>query len=49
MRQKDYAVAFVVVTKKIYGPGYLEKVKESFSGLSLEGLYYSTGIGGDLQ
>ena len=48
-RQEDYVVVFAVVVNKIYGADYLDKVKESFSGLSFEGLYYSTGIGGDLQ
>ena len=43
-RQEDYAVA-----KKLYGIDYLAKVKESFSGLSFEGLYYSTAVGGDLK
>ena len=48
-RQEDYAVAFSVVAKKLYGIDYLAKVKESFSGLSFEGLYYSTAVGGDLK
>ena len=48
-RQEDYAVAFTVVAKKLYGIDYLAKVKESFSGLSFEGLYYSTAVGGDLK
>ena len=37
-RQEDYAVAFSVVVKKLYGIDYLDKVKESFSGLYFEGL-----------
>ena len=48
-RQEDYAVVFTVVAKKLYGIHYLAKVKESFSGLSFEGLYYSTAVGGDLK
>ena len=28
MRQEDYTVVFAVVAKKIYGSGYLEKIKE---------------------
>ena len=47
LRQEDYAVAFVVVAKKIYGSEYIEKIKESFLGLLSEGLYYSTVIDGD--
>ena len=47
--QEDYAVAFPVVAKKIYGSGCLERIKESFSGLLFEGLYYSTVIEGDRQ
>ena len=49
LRQENYAVAFVVVTKKIYRSDYLEKIKESFLGLLPEGLYYSTVIDGDQQ
>ena len=49
MRQEDYAVAFAFVSKKTYGSGYLEKIKESCSGLLFEGLYYSTVIEGDHQ
>ena len=48
-RQEDYAVAFTVVAKKVYEIDYLAKVKESFSGLSFERLYYSTAVGGDLK
>ena len=48
-RQEDYAVAFAVVAKKIYGVDYLDKVKESFSDLYFEGLYYSSAIGGDIK
>ena len=48
-RQEDYTVAFSVVAKKLYGIDYLDKVKESFLGLSFEGLYYSTVVGGDLK
>ena len=48
-RQEDYAVAFSVVAKKIYGIDYLGTVKESFSGLSFEGLHYSTAVRGDLK
>ena len=48
-RQEDYAVAFDVVTKKIYGVDYLDKVKESFSDLCFEGLYYNSAIGGDIK
>ena len=48
-RQEDYAVAFAIVAKKLYGIYYLDKVKGSFSGLPFEGLYYSTAIGGDLM
>ena len=40
---------FTVVAKKLYGKDYLAKVKELFSGLSFEGLYYSTATGGDLK
>ena len=49
LRQEDYSVAFAVVAKKIYGSGYLEKIKESFSGLLFEGLYYFSIIEGDHQ
>ena len=48
-RQEDYAVAFTVVAKKVYGKDYLVKVQGSFSGLSFEGLYYSTAVGGDIK
>ena len=48
-RQEDYAVAFAVVAKKIYGVDYLDKVKESFSDLYFEGLYYNSAIGGDIK
>ena len=48
-RQEDYAVAFYVVAKNIYGIDYLGTVKESFPGLSFEGLYYSTAVRGDLK
>ena len=48
-RQEDYAVVFSVVAKKINGIDYLNKVKESFSVLPFECLYYSTTIGGDLK
>ena len=48
-RQEDYAVAFTVVAKKLYGIDYLDKVKESFSGLSFESLYYSTAVEGNLK
>ena len=48
-RQEDYDVAFSVVVNKLYGIDYIGKVKESFSGLSFEGLYYSTAVEGDLK
>ena len=48
-RQEDNAVALTVVAKKLYGIDYFAKVKDSFSGLSFEGLYYSTAVGGDLK
>ena len=48
-RQEDYAVAFSFAAKKLYGADYLGKVKESFTGLSFEGLYYSTAVRGDLK
>ena len=47
LRQEDYAVAFTVVTKKIYGSGCLEKITESFTGLLFECLYHSTVIEDD--
>ena len=49
LRQEDYAVVFIVVAKKIYGSGYLDKIKKSFSGLLFAGLYYLTIIEGDHQ
>ena len=45
----DYDVAFPIISKKIYGSGCLEKIKELFSGLLFEGLYYSTAIEDDRQ
>ena len=47
--KEDYAVVFTVVAKKKCGSGYLEKIKESFSDLLFEGLYYPTVIEGDRQ
>ena len=44
LKQEDCAVVFAVVAKKIYGSGYLDKIKESLSGLLFEALYYSTVI-----
>ena len=32
-RQENYVVELSVVAKKIYGLGFLEEIKESFSGL----------------
>ena len=48
-RREDYAVAFSVVAKKLYRIDYLDKVNESFLGLSLECLYYSTAVESDLK
>ena len=49
LRQEDYAVTFAFVANKIYGSGYLDKIKASFSGLLFEGLYYSIVIEDDHQ
>ena len=49
LMQEDYNVAFAIVAKKIYGSDCLEKIKESFSGLLFEVLYYSTVIEGGRQ
>ena len=49
LSQVDYDVAFPIISKKIYGSGCLEKIKELFSGLLFEGLYYSTAIEDDRQ
>ena len=40
---------FLSLPKKLYGKYYLANVKESFSSLSFEGLYYSTAVGGYLK
>ena len=49
LRQEDYAIEFAGVAKNIYGSGYLDKIKKSFSGLLFAGLYYLTIIEGDHQ
>ena len=40
-KQEDYALAFAVVTERLYRSSYLDKVKVSFSGLLFEdsGIY----------